>query len=219
MIKVIFFDFDGTISQTRNILEKLFFEVLDKIDFKYNKSKIKKLFGMKIEEILKKLNMDERLREKIKNLYYKSLIERVYLSSLSLCSSVKPLFELRRRYKMVIVSNSENIFLKMAIKKLKLGRLFDEVYGADDFSTKDKMLKKLFKKYNINQKEAIYIGDRFSDVVFAKKAGCYSVAIHNNCSWSSLKEIKKYSPDFIIKNFKDLKKIIKKINKEKDLFS
>ena len=216
MIKALFFDFDGTISQTKDIVEKTFFEVLDKLDFEYNKFKIKKLFGIKTEEILEKIGIKEdKIKEKIKKIYYKSLLEKIYLNHLSLCSSLKPLYKLKKDYLLIIVSNSEEIFLKAAIKKLKIINLFKEIYGANSFSSKDKALKKIFKKYKIKPREAIYIGDRFSDIIYAKKAGCYSVAIHNDCSWSSLNEIKKYSPDFIIKNFEDLKKIIKKINKNK----
>lgn len=213
MIKALFFDFDGTISQTKDIVEKTFFEVLDRFEYNYEKEKIRKLLGVKVEEFFKKLGIDKKSIRKLRKIFYNLLTEKIYLNEIALCSSVKPLYELKKRYTLVIVSNNEKKFVKIALKKLKIEGLFNKIYGAESFSSKDKMLKKLFKKCNIKPKEAIYIGDRFSDIIYAKKAGCYSVAIHNKCSWSSLKEIKEQSPDFIIKDFKNLKKIIKKINK------
>ena len=75
------------------------------------------------------------------------------------------------------------------------------------------MLEKIFEKMKIRPVEAIYIGDRFSDVDYAREAGCYAVAIHNDCSWSTKSAILKEKPDFIIKDFKDLKRIVEKLNK------
>ena len=88
--------------------------------------------------------------------------------------------------------------------------LFKEVYGAEKFSSKDKLLEKLFRKFKIKPSEAIYIGDRFSDVEYAREAGCVAVAIHNKCSWSDLKTIKKEKPDYLIGDFRGLKRILKK---------
>jgi len=66
----------------------------------------------------------------------------------------------------------------------------------------------LFRKFGVKPSEAVYVGDRFSDVEFARKAGCVAVAIHNKCSWSSLSVIKKEKPDFIVKDFYGLKKVV-----------
>ena len=102
--------------------------------------------------------------------------------------------------------------MKVSIKKLKLKGLFRKFYGAEKFTKKDKMLKKLFKKMKIKPHEAIYIGDRFSDIKYARSVGCVAVAIHNKCSWSNLETIKNENPDFIIKNFIELEKLIKELN-------
>ena len=73
------------------------------------------------------------------------------------------------------------------------------------------MLKKLFKDMGIKPSEAIYVGDRFSDIDFARKAGCIAIAIHNKCSWSSLAKIKKEKPDYIIRDFRSLRKIVREL--------
>ena len=125
---------------------------------------------------------------------------------------MKPLWELKKDYPLIIISNSETSFLKASIKKLELKGLFKGIYGAEKFENKDGMLEKLFKKMKIKPSEAIYIGDRFTDIEYAQDAGCVAVAIHNKCSWSSLKLIKKEKPDYIIKDFRGLKKIVSSID-------
>ncbi|MCH7850833.1 MAG: hypothetical protein IH845_04285 [Nanoarchaeota archaeon] len=48
-------------------------------------------------------------------------------------------------------------------------------------------------------------------------AGCVSVAIHNKCSWSDLKTIKAQRSDYIIKDFRELQKLLKAIKKKGEL--
>ena len=71
-------------------------------------------------------------------------------------------------------------------------------------------MKKLIKKYKIRPKHCFYIGDRFSDIDHAHRAHVIAVAIHNQCSWSTKKEILAEKPDYIISDFKDLLKLVKK---------
>jgi FMN phosphatase YigB (HAD superfamily) len=129
------------------------------------------------------------------------------------CVSLKPLWEMRKDIPLIVVSNSHTSFLRASIKKLKLKGLFKGVYGSEKFRHKDEMLERLFKKMGIKASEAIYVGDRFSDVEFARDAGCVAVAIHNKCAWSSLAEIKREKPDFVVRDFRGLRKVVMEINR------
>ena len=133
-------------------------------------------------------------------------------NKIKLCVSVKPLWKLKQKYKLVVITNSEYDFIKESIGRLKLNGLFDEIYTAEKFTTKDKLLKKLFRKYKIKPSQAVFIGDRFSDIEYARKAGCIAIAIHNKCSWSTKTDILKEKPDFIIKDFRGLGRVLEKIN-------
>jgi HAD superfamily hydrolase (TIGR01549 family) len=163
--------------------------------------------------ILAKLNLDiGNDLQKIRKHFYKHFTKAAIEGRISPCVSLKPLYELKKDYPLIIISNSETVFLNASIKTLKIKGLFKKVYGAEKFSKKDVLLKKLFKKMKMKPSEAIYVGDRFSDIDFARTAGCIAVAIHNKCSWSTLTKIKKEKPDYIIKDFKDLKSLVKKLN-------
>ena len=211
MIKVIFFDFDGTISDAKEIAYSSMVKVLEEYGYKFNEQKLRKLMGSKMQVILKKLGLKIKDLDVVRKKFYKYLTKAALDGGIKLCVSLKPLWELKKNYPLVVISNSETHFLKASIKKLKIRGLFNKVYGAEKFEKKDEILKKLFKKMKIKPSEAIYIGDRFSDIDYARKAGCVAVAIHNKCSWSNLATIKKEKPDYIIKDFKGLKKIIDSI--------
>ena len=213
MIKAIFFDFDGTISDAHSIAFKSAVKTLDEYGYSFDQNKLLGLIGSKMQVILKELGLNAGHLEMVRRRFYKHFTEAAIDGGIKLCVSVKPLWDLKNDYPLIIVSNSETNFLRASIKKLKLKGLFKKVYGAEKFSHKDEMLEKLFKKMKIKPSEAIYVGDRFSDIEYAREAGCIAVAIHNRCAWSDLKTIKKEKPDYIIKNFYGLKKIIMKLKK------
>lgn len=213
MIKALLFDFDGTISDARKLTFEAMHSVLKERGYKFSDEKFKKVMGSKTAEILRSLNIKENPK-KINKIFYRRVIKGAKQGKLSLCVSVEPLKELKKeKIKIIVISNSHSSFIKASVKALKLKKLFKKIYGAEQFQTKDEMLEKIFKKMKIRPVEAIYIGDRFSDVDYAREAGCYAVAIHNECSWSTKAAILKEKPDFIIKDFKDLKRIVEKLNR------
>jgi len=216
MIKYIFFDFDGTVSDAKHIAVKSLLQTLEELDYKFDRKKAVRLLGDKMNIVFEKLGLPMSGLKRARRVFYEHFTEAAVNGKIKLCVSVKPLWELSRDYPLIVVSNSETYFVKASIKTLKLKKLFRRVHGAEKFGTKDELLKKLFKKYKIKPSEAMYVGDRFSDIEFARKAGCISVAIHNKCAWSSLKELIKEKPDYIVRDFRGLKKVVDGINSESD---
>ena len=212
MIKAIFFDFDGTISDAKGIAFESAVRVLNEFGYKFSEVKLKKLMGTKMHIILKELGVPVNNVQAVRKQFYKYFTEAAVAGGIKPCVSLKPLWEMKDDVPLVVVSNSRTSFLRASIKKLKLKGLFKKVYGAEKFKFKDDMLEKLFKKMKIKASEAMYVGDRFSDVKFARDAGCVAVAINNKCAWSSLSVIKKEKPDYIVNDFYELRKIVRDIN-------
>lgn len=216
-IKALFFDFDGTISDAKKIAEESLVETLNKIGYhsKTIQKQAKEMLGTKMPEIFKKLNIKLGIIKRARKFFYKQFTTKARGGGIKLCCSIKPLEDLKKqKILLIVISNSETSFIKTSAKILKVKKLFKKIYGAEKFSTKDKIIKKIQKKHKLKPYEIAYIGDRFSDVKYARKAGVLAIAINNKCSWSSLAQVKKEKPDFIIKDFKQLKKIIEKINKD-----
>ena len=215
MIKLILFDFDGTISDARGIAFKSIVRTLDEFGYKFDKKLLLSLMGQKMREIFKGLGLSIKNLSLVRRRFYKYFTGAALDGGIKLCVSVKPLWELKKDYPLIVISNSETSFIRASIKKLKLRGLFKEIYGAEKFSHKDELLEKLFKKMKIKPSEAIYVGDRFTDIEYARDAGCVAVAIHNKCAWSDLKTIKKEKPDYLIKDFYGLKKVLREFNGKK----
>lgn len=214
MIKGLYFDFDGTISDARRIAYESLIKTLEEFKYSYDKKKASKLLGWKMVKIFEGLNLPKKDLNRFRKRFYERFTAKALNGGIKLCVSVKPLYELSKKYPLVIVSNSETSFVKASIKKLKLNKLFSQVYGSEKFTSKDKLLKKLFSDRKVKNEEMLYIGDRFSDIEYARSAGCIAVAVHNSCSWSTLKEIKRERPDYIIKDFYGLKKLVEKLNNQ-----
>jgi len=215
VIKAIFFDFDGTISDAKFVALRSITKTLNEFGYEFNDKRIMNLLGVKMERMLELLGLDRLNIGRVKNKFYKYFTFAVLMNGVKPCVSLKPLWMIKKKDKLplFIISNSKSSFLQISIRKLKIEGLFKKIYGAEKFDLKDEMLRILFKRMRIKPSEAVYVGDRFSDVRFAKKAGCVSVAIHNRCSWSSLEKIEKEKPDYIINDFYGLRKILKKLNK------
>jgi len=208
-VQYIFFDFDGTISDAKRLTYETLVEVLDEMDFKISRLKLKKLMGAKMPEILKGLGIGSSLIDKIRKSFYRNLVKKANLNNLKLCCDIEPLWELKKSgTRLVVLSNAEKSFLNASIKVLGIKRLFYRAYGAHKTLTKDEVLKKLFRKFRINSEDTMYVGDRFSDIEYAHQAKMLAVAIHNKCAWSTKKEILAEKPDYIISNFEDLKKLV-----------
>ncbi|VVB79314.1 Pyrophosphatase PpaX [uncultured archaeon] len=213
VIKAIFFDFDGTISDSYDLIYGNALKFFSELGYKVDKKELRAKLGEKMSTVLTEMKLKEDVN-KIKMQFYSYLMNSVDHAKLNLCVPIRPLKELSKKYPLTIISNSQTGLTIKCAKKLGVINLFDKIYGAEVFTTKDDLMKKLFKKMNIKPYEAIYIGDRFSDVRYAKSAGCWAVAIHNKCSWSSRKLILKEKPDFIIKDFNGLKRVVERINRD-----
>lgn len=216
MIKALFFDFDGTISDARGIAVKSISRSLDDFGYKIDRSDVLRVMGSRFEILLKELGLNPGHLDEIKRRFYRYFNNGAIQKKIKPCVSLKPLWKLKKKYPLVVISNSESGFLKNSIKSLGIVGLFDEVYGSDNFRLKEDKLKKLFKKMKISPKEAIYVGDRYSDIESARAAGCYSVAISNRCSWSTKEALKAEKPDYIIRDFRGLSKVISKIDSRRE---
>jgi phosphoglycolate phosphatase len=223
MIKALFFDFDGTISNSKKLSINTLKQVLKNHNPRNNPTdqQIKSLIGLKLNQILEKLKIKKLDQGKLKKEFYNQITK--HATKLKPCTSLQPLKQLKNlkqqlkqenktKLKLIVISNANKKFLKASIKQLKIKNLFDKTYALDSQKnkniTKDKIIKQLLKKHKLKPKQTAYIGDRTTDILYAKRANITSIAINNKCAYSTLKEIKKQKPDYIIKNFQELKKIL-----------
>ena len=203
-IKLLLFDFDGTLADTKKRWFYSLMKVLkqEKLFCPECEAKVIIHFGKKIKETLASADISEQRAEKIRNKVYseflKKLPKKIY--DFSFLSSLK--------CKKIILSNSPG----KIIRKVLGGdiKFFDRVYGEEKFGNKVEFIKKLKNKMKLRGNEVAYIGDRAGDVVTARKSGCVSVIVSNKYIWNSQKEIAKSHPNYLISSLKDLQKLPEK---------
>lgn len=204
MIKLIIFDFDGTIVDSRQV----YYHAIEK-NLSYlglHKKAADKLIdkGLSISESLKNLGLSWFTRFFMKRRIMKSVLN--HAEQIKKCRDVSAIKTIKTRK--ILVSNSLDEFVMPVLKHLKLEREFSEIYGADNFSNKEKFVKDYLDSNWLKKEEVLYVGDRVADVNLAKKAGCISVIITGKCAWNSIKDIKKAKPDYILKDIKEIKKLV-----------
>ncbi len=207
MKKTLFFDFDGTIVDTKSVYYKEIYNVV-------------KIFGYKYDQVDKVIDMGLSLTRTLKSLGLSSIASWFtkrkithnvanHVNEVKKCKDVDSIKNLNRDYDKILVSNSLKEFILPIVKRLGLKRCFREIYGSDDFSVKSDFLREYIARKKLDRRNCFYIGDRGADVEVAREIGCKSIIVSGVCAWDSRKEILKHKPDFIISDIKDLDKILK----------
>ena len=145
------------------------------------------------------------------------------LKELKIYKDIKILNQFTKSYFLIITTNQPDlknkkqkrsfnnlinkaIKKKILIKKIYTCECFEHEKKCKCYKPKNGMIKSATKKFKINLKNSFMIGDSWRDIGAGKKSGCKTVLI--NRDRGSIK-LKKFKPNFIIKNFFSLKKIIK----------
>ena len=211
MYKNFIWDFDGTLVDTDRCIMACYNIVLKEYGIAEKEEKI-----MQIVKEGSKLKATEYLIDKYKKFTKDEFFEKydkidkmpeIYLEAeaipgaIEICKYIKKL-----GYKNIIVTNrGENT--EEILKKLKMYDLFDFImfYGKDGvFERKPDigMFEYVIKKYDLEIKETLSIGDRTLDYLASKKINLPT------CMFNARYDKEKIKPEFDIKSLYELKNII-----------
>jgi len=204
MIKLLVFDFDGTIADSKKLYIDAIFGFTKKYGYKLTKRHVERSLGPKLDLSLHNAGI-RRYAEKIGCEINKYLIKEA--PKLKLCPYVKETLRRikeRRILKTVLLTNSTRPFINVFLKKNNLRNYFGKILGAEDFLVKEEAFEKLFRKFKIKPQETVYIADKTKDVDIARKVGC-KIIIVLSCSWDRKKfKKRKMKKFYIINSMKDL---------------
>ena len=202
--KLLIFDFDGTIADTKALYYRAIFHELRFLGF--SEKQVEKAIdvGLSLRKTFSKLGFSFFKSIFLKRKIMKNLEK--HINDVKKCHDAELIKKVHG--KKILVTNSLREFAVPVLKHLKIGDEFSEIYGADDFSDKAEFISGYLKKNKIDRKNCYYIGDRAADVILAKKAGIVSVIVSGKCSWNSRSEILKENPDFFISDLKEINEII-----------
>ncbi|MBS3088529.1 HAD family hydrolase [Candidatus Pacearchaeota archaeon] len=208
MIKLIIFDFDGTLVDTKEMIFKIIKDTFNKFNYQITSALIKEHLGNSpIRGTLKHLGINQK--------HIESVVSHSNAQTIKLSKKIKQAESLlvlkKLKQNKIILSNNVSQFINAVLENLGI-TFFDKVYGAEDFETKEQKIKQIMKKEKLFPNEIIYVGDKTVDVDVARSVRCVSVIISHKASWSTRKEVAAKHPDFIIKDFSELPKIVNELN-------
>lgn len=207
MIKVLIFDLDGTLVDTMEVYAEKAAELISfyhKIPFEEAKKNYLDTSGLPFCEQLEILFPDSPLNSKIVQEFetwkatildrFKKLPEE----------KRKVLNNLRKKYKIVVASNN----LESYVKRLTSNWPIDMALGFDgkNFKKGAPQFEWIQKYYQVEKLEMVFIGDSLKDAELAKTYGIPFIGISKFFSSEKFRKI--YPACLVIKNFKELTKLL-----------
>ncbi len=206
--KLIVFDFDGTIMDTREDIARAINYALAKHGLSpVDTETVWKYTGdgtpMLVSRVLKDKNRPELQEEILKDTiqYY----DTHYADFARVIDGVPETLEKLKDKKLAILSNKYENFVRKLLEKFHLEKYFFVVYGKDSLekSKPDPYpLFKIMEKANANPDETIYVGDSKNDILVGKNAGVKVFIIPSGAT--PVEELKRLAPYKILKSIREL---------------
>ncbi|MFX0082427.1 MAG: HAD family hydrolase [Candidatus Hodarchaeota archaeon] len=228
-LKAIIFDFDGTLLDIREILEKSIEEILGEKKIDVDMETTIQEIGALLETIqgypLPKVLLESyEIFKHITSLqdlsYFKQLRIAVeifskyleYSKNAPLLSGVKPLLKkLGKSHDLFIVSHNKTETIMEHLEKDGIDNYFKGVYGSDRIPVQkpDPMaLQPPLETYKTRKRdEFLMIGDMPSDITAGREAGFWTIGVASGVSKKEV--LLEYKPDLLIDSLDDLLEILR----------
>lgn len=208
MIKMVAFDFDGTIADTIPMCIEAYKKAISPYaGHKLTTHEILQTFGLNEIGMVKavvKDNWESALQDFY--FYYEEMHSNCTKPFSEVCDLIKYLKENNVIVALITGKGEKSCYI--SLKKLGMENYFSDIMVGDERRiNKAESILKLLKKYAIKSEEFYYVGDALSDVMACREVSvtCLSAV------WSDsveLKELKKINPNFIFNNISSLKRFL-----------
>jgi phosphoglycolate phosphatase len=202
MIKNVFFDLDGTLSDPKigfmrclqYALEKMGLPQPEQIDYS-------KYIGPPLRTSFPKLlgTSDKGLIEKAMSLFRERLTaigiyeNELYLGVTEMLDEIS-----QDSYRLFVVTSRPTVYSEIIVKNLKLNHYFISVFGPElngRFDDKTELVKHVLENRSLVAAETVMIGDREVDIVAGKSNGTKTIGV--TYGYGSEKELLGCVPDHI----------------------
>ncbi|MFB2897966.1 HAD-IA family hydrolase [Aerosakkonemataceae cyanobacterium BLCC-F50] len=207
-IKVVIFDFDGTVADTFDALVTISNSLAPEFGYlPATPEDIPKIKDLTTREIIQKsgvaiYKLPFLLRKVIAQL-------NSTIDTLSPVEGMKPaLFELKKQgNKLGIITSNDRENVQVFLQNNGLLDLFDFIYCGTRIFGKSRVINNFLRQANLQPGEIVYVGDETRDIEAAKKSNIKVIAV----SWgfNSGNILKQQKPDFLIEHPQQLIEVIK----------
>jgi len=205
LIKLLLFDYDGVLFDTKQIAYKLVKKTCEKFcDFKIrNEHDFTELYKSNFYEGMRKRGVKRKELDKISAFAIKELKKKKLHIHRGIKSTIKLLSQM---HEIAVISSNYDDVMKRNLKQNKILEHFHYIYGTEEGESKKIKIKKLMKKAKAKKAEAVFITDTVGDIKEAKKAGIKTLAVtwgfHNKST------LKKAKPDYMANTPKEILEVL-----------
>lgn len=213
-MKVIVFDFDGTIADTMPFSFGRSLELLkkEKIDLP-EKEMLRKIRSNSYLELMKEFKLSwlripfilQIVKQTQKDLYHEIDKIGTFPGMKNLLKDLKS-----RGYRIGILSSNMQRNVRKFIRKNDMN-FFDILYCESNILGKHSTFRKMMKKYNLTPDEIIYVGDEIRDIVASHRVGIKMIGV----PWgmNTVAALKKNGIDYMVKKPAEILKLITVLDK------
>ncbi len=208
MIKLVMFDFDGVLVDSNQAWADIYDKAAKATGFEKGVAydDIKSHYGKPYLEVLRaaypEMTEDPAAMERMYSNFVDLSASDDFSSSFKAIKGLKrALRGMKKKFKLAVGSGNTKRMLNRFLSRFGLDEYFDLVVSGDEVrrgKPNPDMLIKAMRHFDVEPKEAVYVGDAKSDIVAAKKAGMRSVAVLTGAL--TREEAEMLGPDYIVED-------------------
>jgi phosphoglycolate phosphatase len=206
-VKVIVFDFDGTLADTFSLAIKCMNQLAPEYGYK-------PLESIKDREIFRENGMKEIVSNHLKLWFYQlpgytARAKKIFnqnLNEVTIFAGIKEALQrLAAKYGLAIITSNSEENVKKTLEKGGVSVIKD-VYSDSSIFGKHTVIKRFLKTHNLEPDEIIYVGDEIRDIDACRKIGVKIIAV--TWGYNSKSALEKSKPDYLVDSFEELEKIL-----------
>ncbi len=209
-MKLILFDLDGTLLQSTKIILDVFESIIKSyFNVDLDDKTLTSFLGYTLWQTFEKYTDDQALIDEIVVEYRKQTEALIHERLESYPNALETInYYKGHNIKVGIVTSKINRVALSHLKLVGLDQAIDHIVGFDDCEVhkpNPEPLLKALKYFNVEAKDALYVGDHENDIIAARNAGIESCAVTYS---NRLEEMLAEQPTYVIDDLSNLEDLI-----------